>query len=188
MEEIVRFSVRFCRLILACLHVTTSHPKLNAVLSILTSCPGAYPIPGIRLALQLVTYKIGFPGWPEPILDSVTGFGASIEKEGACTSPLFHFYWRLRRACEKTARHPPPDPWLVTSLPRVEVSHRAPPHEVPVACCLALPCPELPSIPPKHPAPSFSSAQLSAPNETSPVPDPYSHQSTKVREPETEKK
>ena len=35
--------------------------------------------------------KIGFPGWPEPILDSVTGFGASIEKEGACTSPLFHF-------------------------------------------------------------------------------------------------
>ena len=129
--------MRFCRLSLACLHVTTSHPKLNAVLSILTSCPDAYPIPGIRLALYLPTYKIGFPGWPEPILDSVTGFGASIEKEGACTSPLFHFYWRL----------------VLVSFPRVEVSHRAPLHEVPVACCLTLPCPELPSIPPKHPAP-----------------------------------
>src|SRR5439155_23695536 len=68
----------------------------------------------MRFALYSVTYKIGFPGWPEPILDSVTGFGASIEKEGACTSPLFHFYWRLRRACEKAARHPPPDRWLVT--------------------------------------------------------------------------
>src|SRR6266851_9793192 len=122
---IVRFSVRFCRLDLACLHVTTSHPKLNAVLSILTSYPGAYPIPGIRLALYLATYKIGFPGWPEPILDSVTGFGASIEKEGACTSPLFHFYWWFRRACEKAARHTPPDRWLVTSLLRVELSDSA---------------------------------------------------------------
>jgi hypothetical protein len=45
----------------------------------------------MRFALYLLTYKIGFPGWPEPILDSVTGFGASIAKKGACTSPLFHF-------------------------------------------------------------------------------------------------
>jgi hypothetical protein len=45
----------------------------------------------MRFALYLATYKIGFPGWPEPILDSVTGFGASIAKKGACTSPLFHF-------------------------------------------------------------------------------------------------
>src|SRR6266403_1157698 len=45
----------------------------------------------MRFALYSVTYKIGFPGWPEPILDSVTGFGASIKEEGACTSPLFYF-------------------------------------------------------------------------------------------------
>ena len=37
--------------------------------------------------------KIGFPGWPEPILDSVTGLGASIMKKGACTGPLFRFLW-----------------------------------------------------------------------------------------------
>jgi hypothetical protein len=37
------------------------------------------------------TYKIGFPGWPEPNLDSVLVFwGVSLEK-GACTSPLFHY-------------------------------------------------------------------------------------------------
>jgi hypothetical protein len=36
------------------------------------------------------TYKIGFPGWPDPNLDSVPVFwGVSLEK-GACTSPLFH--------------------------------------------------------------------------------------------------
>jgi len=35
--------------------------------------------------------KIGFPGWPEPNLDSVSGFGVSIRNKGACTSPLFHF-------------------------------------------------------------------------------------------------
>jgi hypothetical protein len=50
-----------------------------------------YEVAGILFALEQTTYKIGFPGWPEPILDSVTGFGASIEKKGACTSPLFHF-------------------------------------------------------------------------------------------------
>jgi hypothetical protein len=37
--------------------------------------------------------KIGFPGWPDPNLDSVSGFGASIKK-GACTSPLFLFLGR----------------------------------------------------------------------------------------------
>jgi hypothetical protein len=50
---------------------------------------------GIPFALSFPTYKIGFPGWPEPILDSVTGIGASIEKKGACTSPLFHFPARV---------------------------------------------------------------------------------------------
>src|SRR6266404_9490800 len=51
----------------------------------------------MRFALYSVTYKIGFPGWPEPILDSVTGFGASIKKKGACTSPLFYFQSQFSR-------------------------------------------------------------------------------------------
>src|SRR5713226_187191 len=146
----VQFSVRFCRLNLACLHVTTSHPKLNAVLSILTSYPGAYPIPGIRLALYLATYKIGFPGWPEPILDSVTGFGASIEKEGACTSPLFHFYLQLVLVKRLSGI---PRPIGDSSQVFREWKSLMGPccSEISVAC-LALPRPESPSIPPKHPA------------------------------------
>jgi len=36
--------------------------------------------------------KIGFPGWPDPNLDWVSGFGGSVlRKKGACTSPLFRF-------------------------------------------------------------------------------------------------
>ena len=46
----------------------------------------------LHLSPQLT--KIGFPGWPEPILDSVTGLGASIMKKGACTGPLFRFWDR----------------------------------------------------------------------------------------------
>jgi hypothetical protein len=61
------------------------------VLSINLAAPRGAAIAGTRFALYLSTNKIGFPGWPEPILDSVTGFGASIAKKGACTSPLFHF-------------------------------------------------------------------------------------------------
>jgi hypothetical protein len=64
---------------------------LTAVLSANVSGPNGIALPGIWFALYLSTYKIGFPGWPEPNLDSVTGFGASIEKKGACTSPLFYF-------------------------------------------------------------------------------------------------
>jgi hypothetical protein len=64
---------------------------LTTVLSIKLAVPRGTTIAGMRFALYLATYKIGFPGWPEPILDSVTGFGASIAKKGACTSPLFHF-------------------------------------------------------------------------------------------------
>jgi hypothetical protein len=37
------------------------------------------------------TYKIGFPGWPDPNLDSVPVFWGVSSKKGACTSPLFHF-------------------------------------------------------------------------------------------------
>ena len=46
-------------------------------------------LPGILFALYSSTYKIGFPGWPEPILDSVTGFGASITKRGLAPAPFF---------------------------------------------------------------------------------------------------
>jgi len=45
----------------------------------------------MRFALYLATNKIGFPGWPEPILDSVTGFGASIAKKGGLHQPPFSF-------------------------------------------------------------------------------------------------
>ena len=34
--------------------------------------------------------EIGFPGWPDPNLDSVSGFWGVNYKKGACTSPLFH--------------------------------------------------------------------------------------------------
>jgi hypothetical protein len=49
----------------------------------------AHPLARLLLSPS-ATYKIGFPGWPEPNLDSVLVFwGVSLEK-GACTSPLFH--------------------------------------------------------------------------------------------------
>jgi hypothetical protein len=32
--------------------------------------------------------KIGFPGWPDPNLDSVSGFGASIQKGGLHQPPF----------------------------------------------------------------------------------------------------
>jgi hypothetical protein len=34
-------------------------------------------------------FKIGFPGWPEPNLDWVYGFGGQLLEKGACTGPLF---------------------------------------------------------------------------------------------------
>jgi hypothetical protein len=67
------------------------------VLSACCSFPACFKLAGIRFALYSATHKIGFPGWPEPNLDSVTGFGASIEIKGACTSPLFHFRSRFVR-------------------------------------------------------------------------------------------
>ena len=45
----------------------------------------------LHYILRQLKYKIGFPGWPEPNLDSDSGFGGSVQKKGACTSPLFHF-------------------------------------------------------------------------------------------------
>jgi hypothetical protein len=45
---------------------------------------------GTTLALLLATLtKIGFPGWPDPNLDSVSGFGASIQKGGLHQPPFF---------------------------------------------------------------------------------------------------
>jgi hypothetical protein len=40
--------------------------------------------------------KIGFPGWPDPNLDSVSGFGVSIQKGGLHQPPFsisgtFHY-------------------------------------------------------------------------------------------------
>jgi hypothetical protein len=39
--------------------------------------------------------KIGFPGWPDPNLDSVSGFGASIQKGGLHQPPFFHSWCPL---------------------------------------------------------------------------------------------
>jgi hypothetical protein len=42
------------------------------------------------LLCATLSKKIGFPGWPDPNLDWVSGFGGSVlRKKGACTSPLF---------------------------------------------------------------------------------------------------
>src|SRR5690348_18450002 len=45
---------------------------------------------GTRFAHWYVTEKIGFPGWPEPILDSVTGLGRQLRK-GGLHQPPFSF-------------------------------------------------------------------------------------------------
>jgi len=49
----------------------------------------ALPLAQLLLS-SLSTYKIGFPGWPDPNLDSVPVFWGVSSKKGACTSPLFH--------------------------------------------------------------------------------------------------
>jgi hypothetical protein len=64
---------------------------VTAVLSANSAGPNGMALRGIRFALYLSTYKIGFPGWPELILDSVTGFGASITKRGLAPAPFFIF-------------------------------------------------------------------------------------------------
>lgn len=38
-----------------------------------------------------VTYDIGFPGWPEPNLDSVPGLGRQFKKRGLAPAPFFIF-------------------------------------------------------------------------------------------------
>ena len=50
------------------------------------------PRTGTSLALLSATLnEIGFPGWPDPNLDSGSGFWGVNSKQGACTSPLFSF-------------------------------------------------------------------------------------------------
>src|ERR1700687_5803177 len=73
------------------MHVSMLLLYLTAVLSVSFSDPGRISLRGIWFALNSATYKIGFPGWPEPILDSVTCFWGVNYEKGACTSPLFHF-------------------------------------------------------------------------------------------------
>jgi hypothetical protein len=48
---------------------------------------------GTTLALLWATLKkIGFPGWPDPNLDSGSGFGASIIKRGLAPAPFLLFW------------------------------------------------------------------------------------------------
>jgi len=62
--------------------------------------------------------KIGFPGWPDPNLDWVSGFGGSVlRKKGACTSPLFHFSNCVFRVVSRQI------PWVVSVLQGAK--HRA---------------------------------------------------------------
>jgi hypothetical protein len=80
---------------------------LTAVLSVSFSAPCRISLRGIWFALNSATYKIGFPGWPEPILDSVTGFGVSITKRGLAPAPFFISVGRLAAAQETTVSRSP---------------------------------------------------------------------------------
>ncbi len=82
-------SVGFCRLSLCNIALCSPPGKLTTVVSIKSAVSRGTRTAGMRFALYLATYKIGFPGWPEPILDSVTGFGASIAKRGLAPAPFF---------------------------------------------------------------------------------------------------
>src|SRR5260370_5623269 len=91
---------------------------ITAVVSIKSVVSRGTTIAGIRFALQLVTYKIGFPGWPEPNLDSVTGFGASITKRGLAPAPFFISSVRQRTVRLATVRTNRGWPVLAASGPR----------------------------------------------------------------------
>ena len=84
------YSVRFCRFSRIDVLVSRPSRKLTAVLSIKSSVTCETIIAGMRFALWLFTKKIGFPGWPEPILDSVTGLGRQLRK-GGLHQPPFSF-------------------------------------------------------------------------------------------------
>jgi hypothetical protein len=96
--EFRRHSVGFCRLARCNIGLSWPLPTLTAVVSINSVVSRGTIVAGMRFALSLLTYKIGFPGWPEPNLDSVTGFGASITRRGLAPAPFFISSLRQRIA------------------------------------------------------------------------------------------
>ena len=89
-----------------------------------------------HLLYPLQQNKIGFPGWPEPNLDWDSGFGGSVQKKGACTSPLFHFprwlevrFPRVSLYFCSEAQGFRPAPVLVQAQAPNPKSHDSPGHE-----------------------------------------------------------
>ena len=116
--EFRRHSVGFCRLALCNIVLSWPLPTLTAVVSINSVVSRGTNIAGMRVALCLLTYKIGFPGWPESNLDSVTGFGASITRRGLAPAPFFISSVRQRTVRSATVRTNRGWPVLVASGPR----------------------------------------------------------------------
>ena len=116
--EFRRHSVGFCRLALCNIVLSWPLPTLTAVVSIKSIVPRGTNIAGMRVALCLLTYKIGFPGWPESNLDSVTGFGASITRRGLAPAPFFISSVPQRTVRSATVRTNRGWPVLAASGPR----------------------------------------------------------------------
>ena len=83
-------SVGFCRIHACNIGPSRLPQTLTVVLSMDSEVPRGTRTAGIRFALSFVTNEIGFPGWPEPILDSVTGLGRQLRK-GGLHQPPFSF-------------------------------------------------------------------------------------------------
>jgi hypothetical protein len=82
-------SVRFCRL--HCSSFPSSHSGIPQILC--NQTPVRQRQVGPLLAQVLLffspTYDIGFPGWPDPNLDSVPVFGGSVRLRGLAPAPFF---------------------------------------------------------------------------------------------------
>lgn len=82
-------SVRFCRL--HCSSFPSSHSGITQILC--NQTPVRRRQVGTSLAQVLLffspTYDIGFPGWPDPNLDSVPVFGGSVRLRGLAPAPFF---------------------------------------------------------------------------------------------------
>jgi hypothetical protein len=57
---------------------------------LLFMCISGHSWPVVCIYIEL-TYDIGFPGWPEPNLDSVPGLGRQFKKGGLAPAPFFIF-------------------------------------------------------------------------------------------------
>ncbi len=129
-----RYSVGICRLAPGSSVPFRRLVKLTAVISIKSRVSRGTITAGMQFALTLLTHKIGFPGWPEPILDSVTGFGASIAKRGLAPAPFF--ISRLRQRTSRPSISCYHRDWL--ELPASAVPSRWPGSHLgstkPVAC------------------------------------------------------